>query len=357
VNPQALKKRLRMLAAGFAIALSLPAAAQDKMQLQLNWFHLADHSPIYLAMKKGYYKEENIDLTVLRGSGSADSAKKIDLGQADVGISDAPTVLTAISKGANLRMVAVVYDKAGNNVFFRKSANIKTPKDLVGKKIAVPPADSHRVLWPAFAAINGIDPASVTLVNIKPEGKQAIVAAGEVDGSFDLYTSYAIWEKVLGKGEVGNLLWADFGLPIYGHTYFVNNDLLQKNPKLVERFLRATHKGWRDAQGQPQGVDRRHGGNGAGPGRPHAAGDDAADPGPVRHRAFGQVRAGLDRARADAEDDGHHLCQQQAGEGAGGERRVHQPVQQQDQALSRQKGAGRRAARMRRFCSDRRAPC
>ena len=252
MNPQALKSRLRMLAGAFAIAMSLPAAAQDKMQLQLNWFHLADHSPIYLAMKKGYYKEENIDLTVLRGSGSADSAKKIDLGQADVGISDAPTVLTAISKGANLKMVAVVYDKAGNNLFFRKSANIKTPKDLVGKKIAVPPADSHRVLWPAFAAINGIDPASVTLVNIKPEGKQAIVAAGEVDGSFDLYTSYAIWEKVLGKGEVGHLLWADYGLPIYGHTYFVNNDLLQKNPKLVERFLRATHKGWRDAKANPK---------------------------------------------------------------------------------------------------------
>ena len=251
MKPQTMKNCLRVLAGAFAIVLALPAAAQDKMQLQLNWFHLADHSPIYLAMKKGYYKEEGIDLTVLRGSGSADSAKKIDLGQADVGISDAPTVLTAISKGANLKMVAVVYDKAGNNVFFRKSANIKTPKDLVGKKIAVPPADSHRVLWPAFAAINGIDPASVTLVNVKPEGKQAIVAAGEVDASFDLYTSYAIWDKVLGKGEVGNLLWADFGLPIYGHTYFVNNDLLQKNPKLVERFLRATHKGWRDAQANP----------------------------------------------------------------------------------------------------------
>ena len=241
------------LAATLVMAVALPTMAQDKMQLQLNWFHLADHSPIYLAMKKGYYKEENIELTVLRGSGSADAAKKIDLGQADVGIADAPTVLTAISKGANLKMVAVVYDKAGNNVFFRKSANVQTPKDLVGKKIAAPPADSHRVLWPAFAAVNGVDPAAVTLVNVKPEGKQAIVAAGEVDGSFDLYTSYAIWEKVLGKGEVGHLLWADFGLPIYGHTYFVNNELLQKNPKLVERFLRATHKGWRDAKASPAG--------------------------------------------------------------------------------------------------------
>ena len=246
------RRLLAACAAGLAMLAALPAAAQDKVQLQLNWFHLADHSPIYLAMKKGYYKEEGLDLTVLRGSGSADSAKKVDLGQSDVGISDAPTVLTAIGKGANLTMVAVVYDKAGNNLFFRKSANIKSPKDIVGKKIAVPPADSHRVLWPAFAALHGIDPNAVTLVNVKPEGKQAIVAANEVDGSFDLYTSYAIWEKVLGKGEVGHLLWADFGLPIYGHTYFVNNETIKKNPKLIERFLRATHKGWRDAKADPK---------------------------------------------------------------------------------------------------------
>jgi NitT/TauT family transport system substrate-binding protein len=241
--------RLAMLAA--LAAPWLPASAADRMTLQLNWFHLADHSPIYLALKRGYFKEEGIELTVLRGSGSADSAKKVDLGQAEVGISDAPTVLTAISKGANLKMVAVVYDKAGNNAFFRKSANIRTPQDLIGKKIAVPPADSHRMLWSAFASINGIDPDKVTLVNVRPEGKQAIVAGNEVDAAFDLYTSYAIWEKVLGKGEVGNLLWADFGLPIYGHTYFVNNDTLARNPKLIERFLRATHKGWRDAQADP----------------------------------------------------------------------------------------------------------
>src|SRR5687768_2109827 len=82
----ALLRRIGLaLAAGAALLAALPAAAQDKMQLQLNWFHLADHSPIYLAMKKGYYKQEGIELTVLRGSGSADSAKKIDLGQAEVG--------------------------------------------------------------------------------------------------------------------------------------------------------------------------------------------------------------------------------------------------------------------------------
>jgi NitT/TauT family transport system substrate-binding protein len=240
-----------LAAAAAALALTAPAHAGDKMTLQLNWFHLADHSPIYMALKKGYYQQEGLELTVVRGSGSSDSAKKVDLGQAEVGISDAPTVITAITKGANLKIVAVVYDKAGNNAFFKKSANIRSPKDLIGKKIAVPPADSHRVLWPAFAAINKLDPKAVTLVNVKPEGKQAIVASGDVDAAFDLYTSYAIWEKVLGKGQVGHLLWADYGLPIYGHTYFVNTELEKKNPKLIERFLRATHKGWRDAYANP----------------------------------------------------------------------------------------------------------
>jgi len=246
---------IRHLLAPLCAALAaacLPAAhAQDKMTLQLNWFHLADHAPIYMALKKGYFAEEKIDLTVVRGAGSADSAKKVDLKQADVGISDAPTIITAISKGADLKIVAVVYDKAGNNVFFKKSSGIAKPADLIGKKIAAPPADSHRVLWPAFAAINNIPADKVTMVNVKPEGKQAIVAAGEVDASFDLYTSYAIWEKVLGKGQVGHLLWADYGLPIYGHTYFVNTATIAKNPKLIERFLRAAHKGWRDTQAAP----------------------------------------------------------------------------------------------------------
>ena len=242
---------MKTLLFALAALVAVPAQAQEKMTLQLNWFHLADHAPIYMALKKGYYKQEGLDLNVVRGAGSADSAKKIDLKQAEVGISDAPTVITAITKGANLKIVAVVYDKAGNNAFFKKSANIRSPKDLVGRKVAVPPADSHRVLWPAFASLNKLDPNGVTLVNVKPEGKQAIVAAGEVDAAFDLYTSYAIWEKVLGKGNVGHLLWADYGLPIYGHTYFVNTELEKRNPKLIERFLRATHKGWRDSHAHP----------------------------------------------------------------------------------------------------------
>src|SRR5438105_12186382 len=78
-----------------AALFAAPAQAADKMTLQLNWFHLADHSPIYMALKKGYYKEEDLELHVVRGAGSADSAKKIDLKQAEVGSAHASTLVTS----------------------------------------------------------------------------------------------------------------------------------------------------------------------------------------------------------------------------------------------------------------------
>jgi NitT/TauT family transport system substrate-binding protein len=57
---------------------------------------------------------------------------------------------------------------------------------------------------------------------------------------------------VLGEGNVGNLLWADHGVELYGHAYIVHRDLVEQKSDLVERFLRATYKGWRDAQAEPE---------------------------------------------------------------------------------------------------------
>lgn len=235
-----------LIASALALGAASPGLAADEVTLQLNWFPLADHAPFYLAMERGYFADEDIDLTIVRGQGSADAAQKVDLGQAEFGISDTPTVLTAISKDADLKIVGMVYDNAANNLFYRKDTGIETPQDLAGTKIAAPPGDSHRFLWPSFAELNDVDPDSVTLVNVKPEGKQAIVASEQVAGAFDLYTNKAVWEKVLGPENVGNMLFADHGVALYGHSYITHEDIAEANPELVERFLRATYKGWAD---------------------------------------------------------------------------------------------------------------
>jgi NitT/TauT family transport system substrate-binding protein len=246
---------LKHLFAGLLAAALLAAgtaSAQDKVTLQLNWFPSADHTPIYLAKQKGFYANEKIDLTIVRGQGSADAAQKIQLKQAEFGIADTPTVVTAIAKGGDLRIVGIVFDKGPSNIFYLKSASIKSPKDLVGKKIAAPPGDSHRLLWPSFAKANGIDPASIELVNVQPQGKQAILAGKSVDAVFELYTGKGLMEAAVGADNLANMLFADHGVATYAHAYFVHTDLIKQKPDLIKRFLKATYEGWREALANPQ---------------------------------------------------------------------------------------------------------
>lgn len=223
-------------------------AQPRKVTLQLNWFPSADHSPLFLAKARGWYAEAGIDLTIQRGQGSADTVQRVEIGQAEFGQADTPTIITGVGRGASLQVIGIVLDKAGNNAFFKKDSGITKPADLAGKKVALPPGDSHRVLWPAFARANGLSPEAITMVNVRPEGKQAAVATGQTEVSFDQYTGYPLWEKTLGKGKVGHLLWADYGLQLYGFAYFAKPAFLAANGDLARGFLRATYRGWAAAQ-------------------------------------------------------------------------------------------------------------
>lgn len=250
--------RRAALAAGaglLAAPLAAPPAARGqaptRVTMQLNWFGAGDHTPLYLARARGLYAREGLEVTIQRGTGSADTARRIELKQADFGIADAPTTIAAVAKGADLVMLAVVFDKGASNAFFLKERGFARPQDLAGKKVAVPPGDSHRVVWPAFARQHGMDPAAITWVNVRPEGKQAIVASRDADLSFDLYSGYPLWEKALGQGNVGNLLWADHGFNLYGLCYIAHRDTVRQRPELCRKFLAATHQGWAAAAKEP----------------------------------------------------------------------------------------------------------
>ena len=251
-----LKRRLRTaLIAVVAVATLLGSgrvtAAKDDVVLLLNWFHLADHSIYYLGMERGYYDEEDIRLIVNRGYGSGDTARKMELQQATIGVAESGVVVTAVSKGADIKLVGIVFDKPVNGIFSMKSAGIETPQDLEGKAIGAPPGDAHVTLWPAFCQANNLDCSTIELINILPEGKQAIVASGQAQGAFDAYTGLNIWRKALGDDNVSYLDWSEWGIGLYGHGYVVHTDLIEQNPDLIERFLRATYRSWKAANEDP----------------------------------------------------------------------------------------------------------
>ena len=228
------------------IALSLlccagAAQANEPVSFLLNWVAGGDHAPYYYAQKMGWYKDAGIDLTLLQGKGSVAAAQAAGAGLNTLGLADMTTILVAIGKGADEVAVMNVYANYPGGFYWLKSSGIASVKDLAGKKIGNPPADAARALWPALAKANGVDPNSVTWVNIAPNAKLAALKAGSVDAVTDFYNDHHTYKAQLGS-NMGYLAWKDAGLDPYGNSIVVNGAYLKAHRDTVAAFVKVTQK-------------------------------------------------------------------------------------------------------------------
>src|SRR5580698_4862275 len=232
--------------AGVALALFAPAVpcdAAESVNLILNWTPTADHSPFYYAKAQGWYEKAGIDLNIEVGKGSGVSSLKVGSGGSPFGIADLATMLVARSKGADTVAVMSIYANTGQTFYWLKSYGVNGPKDFPGHKIGNPPGDASRVMWPAFAKAVGIAPDAVTFVNVGPTAKIAALKSHTVDIISDFYNEHDL--KVIEFGaDLGYVNWKDIGLNPYGNSLIVNGAFLEKNPKLVEDFVRITQKAY-----------------------------------------------------------------------------------------------------------------
>src|SRR3982751_987515 len=167
-----MKKLLPSLLAGAATALAIamtPAHAQnkpqDKVTLMLNWYLYSEHAPFFLGKERGYYAEEGIDLDIQEGRGSAVTAQAVAAKSATFGYIDVTTMIKAAAKGAPLKSTGVLFQVSPMSVMGFSEKNIKTPKDIIGKTVAVTPGDSMSQMWPLFLKANNIQADQVKIVS------------------------------------------------------------------------------------------------------------------------------------------------------------------------------------------------
>ncbi len=227
--------------AGFACFAWACAGRAESVNLILNWTPTADHSPYYYAKSQGWYDKAGIDLTIETGKGSSVSAQKVGAGASAFGVADLATALVARGKGADVVAVMSVYANTGQGFYWLKSSGIKSPKDFPGRKIGNPPGDAARVMWPAFAKAVGVDPASVSFVNITPPAKMASLKSGAVDIITDFYNEHDLKLREFGD-NLGYAGWRDVGLNPYGNSIIVNGDALRAKPEMVKNFVQISQR-------------------------------------------------------------------------------------------------------------------
>lgn len=226
-------------------AWSTDVRAADKVTYQLGWIPTGEYAPYFAGLQKGFYAEEGIDLSINRGFGSGDTVKKTVGGGATFGEADISALMLArVRENLPVKCVMLEYDLAPHSIFVLESSGIRKITDLAGKRVATSPGNSHQIYFPLLAKLNGLDPTSVTWVNMDPAAWASLLLAGKIDAT-PVFATHEYWQDKqavkMGK-KIRVIPYAESGFQIYSYCILAREDFIAANPNLVRRFLKATKR-------------------------------------------------------------------------------------------------------------------
>ena len=202
-------------------ALSSAALAQNTpIKLSLDWKFEGPAAPFFVALEKGYFTEEGLDVTIDSGAGSLEPINRVASGTYQMGFGDINSLIKLKDQdpGAPVQAIYMVYDKPAFAIVGRKSQGVSAPKDLEGKKLGAPAPDGAYAQWPIFARANGIDAAKVRIENVGFPVREPMLAQGQVDAITGFSFSSFINLKAAGvpEDDISVMLMADHGVALYG---------------------------------------------------------------------------------------------------------------------------------------------
>jgi ABC-type nitrate/sulfonate/bicarbonate transport system substrate-binding protein len=218
------------------------------LNLQLSWIKNEEFSGEFFADTNGYYTDAGFSEVVLT-SGPSTGVAELLSGSADVALSDAISVGTAVANDSvPVKIIASTYQKNPFTILsLAEGGNILAPEDLIGKTIGV--QDSNTSLFSALLLANDIDPSEVNVVPVQYD--PSVLVNGDVDGFMAYLTNESITVEQQGI-EVSNLPFADNGLPFVAETFTTTDDLITSDREKLKALLYAEILGWTDAVNDPE---------------------------------------------------------------------------------------------------------
>jgi NitT/TauT family transport system substrate-binding protein len=252
------QRRLAAFAAVVAsVALALVvtphAGAQPKLRpftFILDFLPYGEYTPYFTALDKGWYREEGLDVKILRGAGSGDTVKRIAVGQGDAGSADFSALTAAkANEDIKVRAIAAYFRRPPHSIFVREGTGINAPKDLEGKTLSITPGNSHQILFPLLAKLAGFRAESVKWVTMDGAAMGPALITGRVDGApFFANHEARLQKQAKTQGiTLKRISYADAGFDMYSLVIFAREDQIAKDAGPLKAFLRATVRGMKHA--------------------------------------------------------------------------------------------------------------
>jgi len=229
--------------------------AQTPIKFQLDWRFEGPSALFLLPEAKGYFKQAGLDVSIDAGSGSGGTITRVASGTYDMGFADMAALMEfhANNPDAPNKPVAVmmVYNNTPAAAFALKKSGIKTPADLVGKKLGAPVFDSGRKSWPIFAKANKLGP--VTWTSMDPPLRETMLVRGDVDAITGFSSTSVLNLEARGAkpDEIVMFPYAQYGVKLYGNAIIASPKMIKENPEAIKAFLKAFAKGAKEVMAAP----------------------------------------------------------------------------------------------------------
>ena len=194
-------------------------------------------SPLFVAFKKGYFKEEGLDVTLLLQTSGKASLQAVIKGEADMAaVGEAPVMFAGLNDEKIYTIASYMSSTQNYVIVARKDRGIATPGDLSGKKIGVTPGTNSEFFMDALFMYNNINRQDVTVLNFKPPQMFEALMEGTVD-------AVSTWNPHVIKLQKGladkQITFDGDGLYTGRFNLSAGQQFIAENPGVASKVLRA----------------------------------------------------------------------------------------------------------------------
>ena len=242
-------------AAMFALSAGLAQAA-DKVTLQLKWVTQAQFAGYYVAADQGFYAEEGLEVEIKAGGPDIAPPQVLAGGGADVILDWMPSALATREKGLPLVNIAQPFKRSGMMLTCRKDTGIKTPEDFRGKTIGVWFFGNEYPFLSWMSQVGIPTDGSAEGVTVLKQGFNVDPILQGQAACISTMTYNEYWQVIdagLSADDLVVFKYEDQGVATLEDGIYVLESALEDEAfrDRMVRFVRASMKGWKWAEANP----------------------------------------------------------------------------------------------------------
>lgn len=211
------------LAAVVIVAAALcprPAFAAQKMTVLLDWFINPDHAPLFVALEKGFFKDQGLEVSFIAPSNPNDPPKLVAAKKGDLAVSYQHQHHLQVDRGLPLVRVATLVATPLNALVVLENGPIRTLSDLKGKTIGYSIGGFETILLKVMLNGQGLTLEDVNLVNVNFSLSPSLIT-GSTDGVIGAFRNFELNQMAL-AGHPGRAFYVEeHGIPSYDELILV----------------------------------------------------------------------------------------------------------------------------------------